>query len=102
MAGIVDNIKKFKGHFDKNKSNGSLWVGATLKPLKKFENNFQVVSTDYDQYAILYTCSSKTAMYNRDHITVLVRNSPAVEEVSQELMDTIRNEWERIFGQEGS
>lgn len=99
MAGVVDNIKKFKGYFDKGSSNGSLWVGATLKPLKKFEDNFQVVSTDYDQYAILYTCSAKTAMYNRDHITVMVRQSPAVEPVSPELMQTIRDEWERIFGE---
>lgn len=41
-------------------------------------------------------------MYNRDHITVMVRNSPAVAPVSDELLQTIRNEWERIFGQEGT
>ena len=40
MAGIVDNIKKYRGYFDKGISNGSLWVGATLKPLKRFEDNF--------------------------------------------------------------
>lgn len=61
-----------------------------------------MVSTDYDQYAILYSCSSKTTMYNRDHVTVLVRNSPAVVPVSDELLKMIRDEWERIFGQEGT
>lgn len=39
-AGIVDNFKKFRGYFDKGTSNGSLWVGATLRPLRKFEDNF--------------------------------------------------------------
>jgi len=47
-AGIVNNLKKYKGYFDKETSNGSLWIGPTLKPLKRFVNNFQVVSTDYD------------------------------------------------------
>lgn len=98
MAGIVDNLSKFRGYFDKDSSNGSLWKGATLKPLKKFENNFQVVSTDYDQYAILYTCTHLTAMYDKDSITVLVRQAPGVEEPSEELMETIRSEFDRIFG----
>lgn len=40
MAGIVDNITKYRGYFDKGTSNGSLWVGATLKPMKRFEDNF--------------------------------------------------------------
>ena len=73
MAGIVDNIKKYRGYFDKGTSNGSLWIGATLKPLRKFEDNFQVVSTDYYNYAIVYTCTFQTAMFNQDAITVLVR-----------------------------
>ena len=98
MAGIVDNLRKFRGYFDKETSNGSLWLGATLKPLKKFEDNFQVVSTDYDQYAILYTCTHLTSMYNKDSITVLVRQAPGIEEPSEELMETIRNEFDRIFG----
>lgn len=58
MAGIVDNIAKYRGYFDKGTSNGSMWVGATLKPLKRFEDNFQVVSTDYFNYAIVYTCTA--------------------------------------------
>jgi len=99
LAGITDNLQNYRGFFDKGTSNGALWVGqGSLKPLKKFENNFQVVSTDYDQYAILYTCTYKTSMYNKDSITVLTRQSPAVEEISPELMETIRSEWERIFG----
>jgi hypothetical protein len=73
MEGVVDNLKKYRIYFDKGTSNGSLWVGATMMPLKKFKDNFQVVSTDYDQYAILYTCTYRTVMYNRDAITVLVR-----------------------------
>lgn len=80
-----------------------MWVGATLKPLKKFENNFQVVSTDYDNYAILYTCTHKTSMYNRDSITIMVREAPGVEEPSEELINTIKDEFNKIFGgEEGS
>ena len=40
MAGIVDHIKKYRGYFDKDTSNGSLWIGATLKPLRKFKDSF--------------------------------------------------------------
>lgn len=98
LAGIADNLRQFRGYFDKGKSNGSMWVGATLKPLKKFENNFQVVSTDYDNYAILYTCTHLTTMYNRDSITVLVRQAPGIEEPSEELLNTIRDEFNKHFG----
>merc|ERR1719246_242488 len=87
-----------RGYFDKGTSKGSLWQGATLKPLKKFEDNFQVVSTDYDSYAILYSCSFQTVMYNKDAITIMVREAPGVEEPSEETMDTIRKEFDRIFG----
>lgn len=98
MSGIVDNIQKYKGYFDKGTSNGSLWIGASLKPLKKFEDNFQVVATDYDQYAIIYTCTHMTAMYNQDYISILTRQQPGVEEVSEELMSTIQCQFNRIFG----
>lgn len=100
MAGIVDNLRKYKGYFDKGSSNGSLWVGATLRPLRKFQNNFQVVSTDYDSYAILYYCTYETAMYNKDLIIVLTRQSPAFEHLDPELITKIRSEFERIFGEE--
>ena len=39
QQGIVDNIRKYRGYFDKGESNGSLWTGATLKPMKRFKNN---------------------------------------------------------------
>lgn len=38
-------------------------------------------------------------MYNRDDITILVRQSPAFEDVSPELMETIKSEFNRIFGE---
>jgi len=41
--------------------------------LPKFINNFNVVSTDYEKYAILYLCTYKTAMYNKDNIIIIVR-----------------------------
>lgn len=37
-------------------------------------------------------------MYNRDSITILVREAPGVEEPSKETMETIRKEFNRIFG----
>jgi len=99
MAGIVDNIKKYRGYFDKGTSSGSLWVGASLRPLKRFEDNFQVVSTDYYNYAITYSCTFKTAMYNRDGIVIYVRQPPGFEPPSDEVMQTIRSEFDRIFGE---
>ena len=40
LAGIADITWRYKGYFDKGTSNGSLWTGGTLLPLKKFQNNF--------------------------------------------------------------
>ena len=54
LAGIVDNERKYKGLFMPGTSAGSLWTGATNKPLKRFNDNFKVLSTDYENYAILY------------------------------------------------
>ena len=66
--------------------------------MKIFENNFQVVSTDYTSYAITYTCTHKTAMFDRDNISVLVRQPPGIEQPSQATMQKIRDEFSRIFG----
>ena len=54
LLGIVDNERKYRGLFEGSSSRGSLWVGVTAKPLKKYMDNFKVVSTDYENYAILY------------------------------------------------
>jgi len=97
-AGVVDNLKKYNGYFLRGTSSGSIWVGATLRPLKRFENNFQVVSTDYYNYAIVYQCTFETAMYNQDNITILTRQSPALEPIDDKVMEEIRSEFDRIFG----
>ena len=97
-ANIVDNIRNYRGYFEENTSSGSLWIGSTLRPLSKFEDNFQVVSTDYHNYAILYSCTYRTAMYDKDLITILVRNPPGQEKVSDEIEQKVRDEFVRIFG----
>jgi len=81
------------GYLDKDTSNGSLWTGVTLRPMKYFKDNFQILSTDYENYAIVYTCTFKTAMYNRDDFTVLVRNL----EDKPELLETIKEEFLKLF-----
>ena len=93
MAGIVDNVSKYMGYLDKGTSNGSIYTGVTLRPLKQFKDNFQILSTDYENYAIVYTCTFKSAMYNRDDFTVLVRNL----EDKPELLETIKEEFLRLF-----
>lgn len=98
MAGIVDNLQRFNGYLDKGTSNGAIWVGVTIQPMKKFKDNFQILSTDYENYAILYTCTSRTAMYNQDDITILARNSPAFQAIDPEILNTIKSEFERLFG----
>ena len=93
LAGIVDNVSQYMGYLDKDTSNGSLWTGVTLRPMKYFKDNFQILSTDYENYAIVYTCTFKTAMYNRDDFTVLVRNL----EDKPELLETIKEEFLKLF-----
>ena len=41
LAGITDLIRSYKGYFEKGKSTGTLWIGATItKPLKRQLDNF--------------------------------------------------------------
>jgi hypothetical protein len=93
LAGIVDNITKYMGYLDRGTSNGSIYTGVTLRPMKFFKDNFQILATDYENYAIVYTCTFKTAMYNRDDFTVLVRNL----EDKPEILETIKEEFLKIF-----
>ena len=51
------------------------------------------MSTDYEKYAIVYTCTFKTTMYNRDDITILVRDLDELPDV----METVKKEFERLF-----
>lgn len=95
--GIVHNLRKYRGYFNKGTSTGSLWKGATLKPMDRFEGNFQVVATDYYNYAIIYSCTPATAMYDEEWITAVVRNPPGLEEPDQEIEDVIKKEFNRIF-----
>lgn len=93
MAGLVDNVAKFMGYLDKTTSNGSLYTGVTLRPMKFFKDNFQILSIDYENYAIVYTCTYKTAMYNRDDFTILVRN---LEDAPQ-ILETVKEEFQKLF-----
>jgi hypothetical protein len=54
LALIVDNIRNYYGRFVKGTSRGSIWVGPVTEPLKIMDNNYWVVSTDYETYAITY------------------------------------------------
>lgn len=98
---IADNTKHYRGYFDKGTSTGSMWVGSVLKPLKKYQGNFQVVSTDYDTYAIVYTCTPQTAMFDKEVIMVLARISPAIGDLPVDFEDKVRGEFDRIFGRHG-
>ena len=59
-----------------------------------------MVSTDYENYAITYTCTPKTVMYERDDINVYTRESPGFGMISPEVEQKIRDEFARIFGPE--
>lgn len=52
--GILDHVEKERGYFDKDTSNGSLWGGSAMKPLQRYHFYYQVLSTDYENYAIVY------------------------------------------------
>ena len=61
--GINRDIIK-KGWFFPSKSDskltspiGTVWGPKNFRPLDKYNKNFQVVDTDYDNFLILYKCS---------------------------------------------
>lgn len=60
-------------------------------------DNFMVLSTDYENYAIIYQCLSKSVMYNRDIITILVRD-PDMSKLQSGTEEKIRQEFDRLFG----
>ena len=66
--------------------------------MKKFLNNFIVLSTDYENYAIVYQCTYKTVMYNKDIVTILLRD-PEFTKLQSNTMDTIKSEFARLFGE---
>jgi hypothetical protein len=99
LAGMVDNERRYSGSFDKGISLGQTWVGSTIQPLPKYYKNFAVVSTDYENYAILYQCTYRTVMYNKDVITVITRQ-PDFSQLESGTDEKIRSEFERIFGQQ--
>lgn len=68
--------------------------------MKKYDGNFQVVSTDYDTYAIIYICTPQTALYDKEVITILSRISPSLGLLPQDFEDNVKNEFQRIFGKE--
>ena len=76
---------------NKDSNQGSIWVGITLLPMQKFKDNFMILSSDYDTYAILTTCTPKTVMYDQDEITILVRQKPQF--VGKELEEKVREEF---------
>jgi hypothetical protein len=65
--------------------------------MKKSFDNFSVVSTDYENYAIVYRCTYKSVMYNKDIITILLRD-PDLSKLQSGTEDKIRSEFARIFG----
>ena len=99
LAKISDNERRLRGLMQNGIGVGSTWIGAiSVKPLKKFRNNFVVVSTDYDNYLMLYQCTYRTVMYNRDIITILVRD-PDLSKLKPGTLEKIKSEFERIFGE---
>ena len=76
---------------------GQTWLGATVQPLPKYYRNFAVVSTDYENYAILYQCTQRTVMYNKDMITVISRQ-PNFSQLESGTEEKIKSEFNRIFG----
>lgn len=98
LALIVDNVRQYNGRFVKGISRGSVWVGPVWEPLKSMDNNFWVLSTDYETYAIIYSCTSQTVMYNQDHIKILTKESPGYGKIDSATEQMIRSEFKRIFG----
>ena len=82
--------------FSYGKSTGSVWGGVTHFPLRLQLNNFQVLSTDYENYAIVYECMEKSVLYNRDIIFILLRD-PELDKLQSGTLDHILDEFKRFF-----
>lgn len=98
-AGIADQVREFKGFFNKDLNTGTVWIGETINPMKRFLMNFAVVSTDYTNYAILYKCTYQHAIDDKDIIVILTRESPGFGNITKKTEETIRSEFSRLFGQ---
>lgn len=98
LVGIVNNERQFNGLFSYGKSTGALWTGVTHYPLRAHLNNFQVLSTDYENYAIVYECMEKSILFNRDIIHVLVRD-PDLSKLESGTEERVLEEFGRLFGE---
>lgn len=64
MAQITENERRYRGLMTRNSSRGAVWVGTTLRPIAKHNDNYIVLATDYENYAITYQCTHNSIMYN--------------------------------------
>lgn len=54
---------------------GTVWFSVLTNPLKRDHGNFRVVSTDYDNYAILYRCAQQFThqLHGKEQVLVMTR-----------------------------
>lgn len=55
---------------------GTIWWGGISLPLPREMNNFRVLSTDYENYALLYACSPvfTSELQGKEQIVLLTRS----------------------------
>lgn len=82
---------------NKEGSRGSVWGGPTLKPMAKQKDNYIVLATDYENYAITYQCTEKSVMYNQDIITVLFRD-PNLKMLQSGTLEKVKEDFYRLVG----
>ncbi len=60
-------------------------------------DNFYVLSTDYENYAIIYQCNVNSIINNRDIITILTRDID-IKLLDAGTEEKIKDEFKRLFG----
>lgn len=51
----------------------TIFSGLAIRPSRKLLDNFEVLATDYNDYAILYNCLPNLKMKKRENVLVLTR-----------------------------
>lgn len=97
MAQVADNERRYRGLMNLTTSRASVWIGTTLKPISKHKDNYIVLATDYENYAITYQCTHNSVLYNKDIVTVLLRD-PDLSLLQTGTMQKVKDEFDRLLG----
>ena len=91
----------YQGWFETGTSKGTVWSGIIAHPIDTFDGNYRVAYTDYEKFAIVYSCmenfNPNLGLTDKENITILSRKP----EVSEDDEKFLKEEVEKLFQAEG-